>query len=544
MNISCLPNSKRGEVDLILFNGVIWTVNPNQPRAEAIAVSGGKIFAVGSTKAIQKLKGSATKSIDLQGAFVLPGFIDSHTHFLNGGFSLSNIQLYEVKSREDFVSRIKDKADSLGKGEWILYGDWDHQKFDPPQLPHKEWIDSVTQKNPVCINRHDGHMVLANTVVMKMAGITKDSLPPTGGEIIKDRVTGEPTGILKDAAMDLVFQHIPESSLDEKIKAAAAALEHAAQMGVTTIHDMNYEESALALEQLFKDKKLTARIHGYTPISQQKYFSTVKSNIPPNQFYLTLGGLKGFVDGSLGSATAFFFEPYTDNPLTSGLLAPDMFPDGEMERRILQADREGLQMAVHAIGDRANHLILDIFEKVIQKNGVRDRRWRIEHAQHLLPEDMERFVELGILASMQPYHAIDDGRWAEKKIGEDRARFTYAFQSLLDNGAVLVFGSDWTVAPMNPLLGIYAAITRNTLDGKNPDGWHPEQKISLEDAIRGYTFNGAYAEFSEGKKGTLEEGKYADIVVLGDNLFEISPVDISQTQVLMTIVGGEIVYKK
>lgn len=532
------------EIDLILFNGAIWTVNPNQPWAEAIAVSGEKIFTVGSSKAVQKLKGSTTKSIDLQRAFVLPGFIDSHTHFLNGGFSLSSIQLYEVRSREDFVSRIKDKADSLGKGEWILSGDWDHQKFDPPQLPHKEWIDSVTRENPVCINRHDGHMVLVNTVAMKMAGITKDSLPPSGGEIIRDRVTGEPAGILKDAAMSLVFQHIPESSLDEKIKAAAAALKHAAQMGVTTIHDMNYEESALALEQLLKDKKLTARIFGYTPISQHEYFSTVKSKIPPNQFYLTLGGLKGFVDGSLGSATAFFFEPYTDNPQASGLQAPDMFPDGKMENLILQADREGLQLAVHAIGDRANHLILDIFEKVIEENGVRDRRWRIEHAQHLLPEDMERFAELGILASMQPYHAIDDGRWAEKKIGKDRARFTYAFQSLLDKEAVLVFGSDWTVAPMNPLWGIYAAITRNTLDGKNPDGWYPDQKISLEDSIRGYTINGAYAEFAEGKKGSLEEGKYADIVVLSDNLFEISPVDIYQTQVLMTIVGGEIVYKK
>lgn len=270
----------------------------------------------------------------------------------------------------------------------------------------------------------------------------------------------------------------------------------------------------------------------------------MKSKIPPDQFYLTMGGLKGFVDGSLGSTTAFFFEPYTENPQTSGLLAPDMFPDGDLENRILQADRERLQLAVHAIGDRANHLILDIFEKAIKENGVRDRRWRIEHAQHLLPEDMERFAELGILASMQPFHAIDDGRWAEEKIGEDRARHMYAFQSLLDKEAVLVFGSDWTVAPMNPLLGIYAAVTRNTLDGKNPDGWYPEQKISIEDAIRAYTLNGAYAEFAEGKKGSLEEGKYADIVMLSDNLFKISPVDIPQTQVLMTLMGGKIVYKK
>lgn len=532
------------EVDLILVNGAAWTVNPDQPWADAVAISGENILAVGSSKAIQKMAGSATKSIDLNGAFVLPGFIDSHTHFLNGGFSLSSIQLYEIKRKEAFIAKIKERVGSLGKGEWILNGDWDHQEFDPPQLPHKSWIDSVTPENPVCINRYDGHMVLVNTVALRMAGITKDTLSPAGGEIIKDNLTGEPTGILKDAAMGFVSQYIPEYSLEEKVKAAAAALNYAAQMGVTTIHDMNYEESALALEQLFRDNKLTARIHGYTPISQPEYLPAVKSNIPPNQFYLTLGGLKGFIDGSLGSDTACFFEPYTDNPLTSGLLAPDMFPDGEMENRILQADREGLQLAVHAIGDKANHIILDIFERVIKKNGARDRRWRIEHAQHLLPKDMNRFVELGILASMQPYHAIDDGRWAAKKIGQDRARYTYTFQSLLDKDAVLAFGSDWTVAPMNPLLGIYAAVTRNTLDGKNPEGWFPEQKISLENAIRGYTLNGAYAEFAEDKKGSLEEGKYADIVVLQNNLFEIPPSVIPQTQILMTIVGGNIVYKR
>ncbi len=532
------------EADLVLLNGAVWTVNPDQPWAEAVAISGENILAVGSSKAVQKLKGTVTKSIDLQGAFVLPGFIDSHMHFLQGGFSLSSIQLYEVKSREEFIAKTKERADSLEKEAWILNGDWDHQKFDPPLLPNKSWIDSVTRNNPVFINCHDSHMVLVNSAALNMAGITKDTLSPEGGEIVKDSKTGEPTGILKDAAKGLVSKHIPESTFDEKVKSAAAALNHAAQIGLTTIHDMNYEESASALEQLFKDKKLSARIHGYLPISQHEYFSTIKSKIPPNQFYLTIGGLKGFCDGSLGSATALFFEPYADNPLTSGLLAPDMFPDGEMEKRILQADKEGLQLAVHAIGDRANHLILDIFERVIKQNGARDRRWRIEHAQHLLPDDMIRFAELGILASMQPYHAIDDGRWAEKKIGPVRARTTYAFQSLLEKKAVITFGSDWTVAPMNPLLGIYAAVTRNTLDGKNPEGWFPEQKISLEDAIRGYTLNGSYAEFSEEKKGSLEEGKYADIVVLNNNLFDIPQDDIPQTQVLMTIVGGKIVYRR
>ncbi|MFC2162007.1 amidohydrolase [Acidobacteriota bacterium] len=542
--ISCQPPSEKNDVDLILLNGMIWTVNPDQPWAEAVAISGGKILAIGSTNVVNKLKGSATKSIDLHGAFVIPGFIDSHTHFLQGGFSLSSIQLYEVKSQEEFVAKIRERVESIGKGEWILSGNWDHQKFDPPELPHKNWIDSVTPENPVCIYRHDGHMVLVNSLAMKLAGISVETLSPSGGEIIKDPLTGELTGILKDAAIGLVSKHIPESTLDEKVKAAAAALDHAAQIGVTSIHDMNFEESVQALVELFRDNKLTAHIHGYIPISQSENLSKVISKIPPNQFYLTIGGLKGFVDGSLGSETAYFFEPYTDNPLTSGLLAPDMFPDGEMEKRILQADKEGLQLAVHAIGDRANNLILDIFERVINQNGARDRRWRIEHAQHLLPEDMIRFSELGILASMQPYHAIDDGRWAEKKIGPARAQTTYAFQSLLDKKAVLVFGSDWTVAPMNPLMGIYAAVTRNTLDGYHPEGWFQEQKISLEEAIKGYTLNGAFAEFEEVKKGSLEEGKYADIVVLDKNLFDIPASEIPQTQVLLTIVGGEIVYKR
>lgn len=522
---------------------MVWTINPDHPWAEAIAISGENILAVGTSKSIQKLEGTATKSIDLHGAFVLPGFIDCHTHFLNGGFSLSSIQLNEVKSKEVFVAKIKEKADSFEKGRWILNGNWDHHKFESPRLPHKNWIDSVTPENPVCIHRHDGHMVLVNSVALKTAGIAKDTLSPAGGDIVKDQKNGEPTGILIDAAMSLVAPHIPEYTLNEKVKAAAASLDHAVQSGVTTIHDMNYENSALALEQLYRNKKLKARIYGYTPLSRFDCLSTVKLKIPPKQFYLILGGLKGFVDGSLGSASALFFEPYTDNPLTSGLLAQEMFPEGDMEKRILEADKAGHQLAIHAIGDKANHIILDIFENVIKENGARERRWRVEHAQHLLPEDIERFAELGILVSMQPSHVLDDGSWISKKIGQDRARFSYVFQSLLKEEAVLTFGSDWPVASMNPLLGIYAAVTRNTLDGKNPEGWLPEQKISLEEAIRAYTLNGAFAEFAERRKGSLEEGKYADIVVLDNNLFEISPSDIPQTRVLMTVVGGNIVYK-
>jgi predicted amidohydrolase YtcJ len=543
-SICCHIPAGREQVELILFNGSVWTVQSGLPHAEAVAVAGGKIYAVGSSKDILKLRSRKTRQIDCRGFFVLPGFIDSHTHFLYGGFSLSSLELYSAASKEEFISRIRDKALALSPGEWILNGDWDHQKFDPPQLPDKEWIDSITPDNPVWVNRHDGHMALANSLALKIAGVTKDTLSPPGGEVIKDPQTGELTGILKDAAMELVTSILPDPSLDEKIKAARAALKHAARLGITSIHDMNFEASYEALIQIRRSEGLTARLYGYVPIARPEIYSDIQSKLDSADGYLRLGGLKGFVDGSLGSSTALFFEPYADNPQTTGLLVPDMFPDGVMEERIRQAEENGHQVAVHAIGDRANNMLLDIYEKVIANSGNRDRRWRVEHAQHLLSEDIERFGKVGIFASVQPYHAIDDGRWAAKKIGRERTRFTYAFKSLLDNGALLVFGSDWTVAPMDPLIGIYAAVSRRTLDGKNPGGWHPEQKITLEEAIKGYTINGAYAEFSEQMKGTIEKGKMADMVVLDTDLFEASVEDILKTRVVMTIVGGRVVYEK
>jgi len=542
LSMCCQPPSGKEEADLILFNASVWTVNAGHPLAEAVAIAGDKILEVGSSDEILEYQGRKTNLIDCRGAFVLPGFIDSHTHFLSGGFSLSSVDLYSAASREEFVVRIKDKALTLSPGEWILSGDWDHQKFDPPRLPEKEWIDSVTPENPVWVNRHDGHMALANSLALKMAGVTGETISPFGGEIVKDPQTGELTGILKDAAMELVSSIIPESSLAEKVEAALAALVHAGRLGITSIHDMNFETSWEALLEIQRSGGLTARLYGYVPIDRPEIFFEIQSKLDSENGYLRIGGLKGFVDGSLGSSTALFFDPYSDNPETSGILAPSMFPDGIMEERISRAEENGLQVAMHAIGDRANNMLLDIYEKVIADRGIRDRRWRVEHAQHLLPEDMERFGSSGIIASVQPYHSIDDGRWAEKKIGPDRARSTYAFRSLLDKGARLAFGSDWTVAPMNPLAGIYAAVSRRTLDGKNPDGWHPEQIIGMQEAIQGYTIDGAYAEFSEQVKGTIEKGKLADLVMLDSDLFKISVEGLLKARVLMTIVGGRIVY--
>jgi len=543
--LALIPACRKGQAvaDLALLGGRVWTGDAGRPWAEAVAVRGDKIIAVGTAAEIRRLSGRETRVINPGEGLVVPGFVDSHTHFLDGGFALLSIHLREAKSRDDFIARIRDKAAGMTKGEWILNGDWDQQQFDPPELPRREWIDAVTPDNPVCVNRHDGHMVLANSLALAMAGITAKTPVPPGGEILKDPETGEPTGILKDAAMELVTRHISAPTLESKINAAEAALRQAAQNGVTSTHDMAYSTGNLGVyRELLDSRKLTCRIFLYIPIAEVDCFSRLSLKTPFGNDLLKIGGLKAFVDGSLGSSTALFFEPYTDDPRVSGIFAADMFPEGIMEQRIRAADAAGLQVAVHAIGDKANAVLLDIFEKVIAQNGPRDRRWRIEHAQHLRPADMERMARLGILAAVQPYHAIDDGRWAERKIGPERCRTTYAFRSLLDKGVRIAAGSDWTVAPLDPLAGIYAAVTRRTTDGKNPDGWYPEQKISLEEALRAYTTEGAYAEFAEGSKGAIKEGFLADLVVLDRNLFEISPEEISDVRVKMTLVGGRIIF--
>jgi predicted amidohydrolase YtcJ len=541
---ACQSSSVKEIADLVFLNGNLYTVDSALPRAEAAAVKDGRIIAVGSMAEIRTLAGEATEVVDLEGALMLPGFIDAHTHFLNGGFALADIQLRDARSREEFVSRIRARVARSEKGEWILNGDWDHTLFDPPQLPAKEWIDGFTRENPVCVNRLDGHMVFANSRALELAGITRDTPTPKGGEIVRDPSTGEPTGILKDEAMGLVTRHIPEPSLNEKKNAARAALKHAASLGVTSVHDMAYRDNFNVYRELLQEDALSARLCVYIPIAD------LDRGLPPDlgettdHDRLKIGGLKGFVDGSLGSFTALFLEPYTDDPRKSGILVADMFPDGIMEKRIREADALGLQVAVHAIGDKANRIILDIFERVIAENGERDRRWRVEHAQHLHPEDIARFGRLGILASVQPYHVIDDGRWAEIKIGPRRARTTYAFRSLLESGARLVCGSDWTVAPLDPLAGIHAAVTRSTLDGKHPWGWVPEEKISLEEAIEGYTLNAAYSEFAEDRKGSITPGKLADLVVIDRNLFDIEAGEIAGARVQMTVVGGRIVYRR
>ncbi|MEK6408489.1 MAG: amidohydrolase family protein [Acidobacteriota bacterium] len=530
--------------ELAIVNGRIWTGNKSRPWADAIASRGERIIAVGSNDEVKKLIDSKTRVIDLNGKLALPGFIDDHTHFIEGGFHLLSVELRDAATPEEFARRIKDRAAKLPAGRWITGGDWDHERWPGGPLPTKELIDRHTLNNPVFVSRLDGHMALANTVALRLAGITRETKDPPGGTIVRDGQTGEPTGILKDDAMDLVYRAIPQATEAERDEALKASLAEAARVGVTSIHDITPWHDYEAYKRFRGAGRLTVRVYARTPMSQWKRQADAVARQGKGDDWLRLGGLKAFMDGSLGSTTALFFEPFTDAPATSGLMVDDNIPEGKLKQNIKEADKAGLQCSIHAIGDKANNILLNYYQEVAKENGPRDRRFRIEHAQHLLPADISRIAKLGVIASMQPYHAIDDGRWAEKRIGPVRIRTTYAFRSLLDSGATLVFGSDWFVAPLSPILGIHAAVTRQTIDGRNPRGWVPEQKISVEEALRAYTSSCAYAEFAEKNKGSLEVGKLADVVVLSKNIFRLNPDEIEKTEVVYTIVGARVVYAK
>jgi predicted amidohydrolase YtcJ len=536
--ISCDPTHQI-KADLIVTNASILANAGKPERFEAMAVRGDTILALGSNKEILKYQDPATRMVDAGGRLILPGFIDSHVHFLQGGISLSSVLLKDAATREEFISRIRDFAKTLKPGEWILEGNWDHQNWGGA-LPSRSWIDEFTPDNPVFISRSDGHMALANTAALKAAGLSKNVREMEGGAIERG-ADGELTGIFRDNAMALVSRHIPDYTASQYDKALEAAMQYVAANGVTSVQHMGTISDIEVFQRALKAGRLITRIYATAPIPSWKQILEKKAELGPDNKWLKAGGAKIFADGSLGSHTAAFTEPYTDDETTSGFLMDD---EKNMQSQILTADSAGLQVVVHAIGDKANHLILNFYEETIRQHGPRDRRFRIEHAQHLLPADIPRFKELGVIASMQPWHQMDDGRWAEKSIGRFRIKTTYCFRSLLDAGAWLAFGSDWYVAPPVPVEGIYGAVTRQTLDGKNPGGWVPEQKISVEEAIRAYTIDAAFASFDENRKGTLEPGKLADFIILDGDLTRIPPEDIKSTKVLMTVVGGKVVYER
>jgi predicted amidohydrolase YtcJ len=524
---------------LAVVNARIWTGDARRPWADGMSISDDRIATVGSSAEVRKLTTPATRIIDAHGMMVTPGFIDAHVHFLAGGFGLSSVQLRTAKTPREFVRRIAEYARTLPAGAWITNGDWDHEQWGG-ELPRRDWIDSVTPNNPVWVNRLDGHMSLANSATLRVAGIAKATAEAAGGTIVRDE-DGEPTGIFKDNATSLVNRVQPDPPADAQDHALDAAMRYVAGNGVASVTHMGSWSDLTVFERARTGGRLTTRIYAAVPLSTWEQLRDTVQVRGRGDTWLKIGALKGFVDGSLGSHTAAMLDPFTDAPNDTGLFVNS--PE-QLYSWTSGADRAGLHVIVHAIGDKAIRTQLDIYERVEHENGARDRRFRIEHAQHIAPPEIPRFAVLGVIASMQPYHAIDDGRWAEKVIGHERGMGTYAFKSLLDQHTRLAFGSDWFVAPATPLEGIYAAVTRRTLDGANPNGWYPEQKITVEDALRAYTSGGAYASFDERDKGTLERGKLADFVMIDRDITRIVPEEIAQARVMMTVVGGRIIHSR
>lgn len=546
---SRVRHTKLSCATVILVDGKIWTGNAKQSETEALAMSGNRILSVGGSKEILKLRDSKTKVIDLRGRRAVPGFNDAHLHFYMGGASLAQIQLRQSKSAAELREALAAFARALPENEWILGGNWDHQNWTPAVLPTRELIDGITPHHPVFINRFEGHMTLANSLAMKLAGVGDDVTDVPGGEIVRD-TRGRPTGIFKDAARNFIERIIPFPSDEKILSAILTAQEHAALYGVTSVQDMGVlglhrargmRRVICAYQLLEKRKQLRIRMSVHLPLPEFAEFSDVAGYCSER---LQIHAIKSFADGALGSSTAWFCEPYSDDPASCGIPSDELADPERMYSLLEGADRAGLQLAVHAIGDRANRTVLSLYEKLRRRDRKRNGRLRIEHAQHLQPQDIARFSKLGVTASMQPYHCIDDGRWALQRIGERRAKTTYAFRSLLDTGVTLAFGSDWFVAPLNPLEGIYAAVTRRPLDGSQPDGWVPEQKISVAEAVRAYTLGSAFASKTEHIKGSLESGKLADIAVLSDDIFKIDPREIRNAKVDMTIFDGEVIYER
>jgi len=528
--------------DVIITNAKVWTSDKSHPTAQAVAVLGDRIVEVGSNSQIEVWRADKTRLIDAEGKLLLPGFNDSHVHFVSGGLQLDNVQLNDAKTPEEFARRIGEQAKKTSKGQWIQGGDWDETKWTPAQLPTKELIDPATPNTPVFVNRYDGHMALANSAALRLAGVTSKTPDPPGGTVVRD-AQGNPTGALKDAAMDYVYKVIPPLSRDQRRLAVKRALAHAASLGVTSVQDMNPEYDDIAMySEFLRRGELTTRIYAAPLITQVDDQAKLGIGRAFGGPYLRIGALKAYADGSLGSATAYFFESFSDQPANHGLLSDEMQPLSLMRTRMMKADAASVQLCTHAIGDQAISMILDLYGEISRSHGDADRRFRIEHAQHMAAKDFDRFAQLNVIASVQPYHAIDDGRWAEKRIGHDRASRTYAFRTFLDHRVRLALGTDWNVAPLNPMLTIYAAVTRATLDGKNPNGWFPGQKLTVAEAVEAYTMGSAYAEFQEKEKGSVTPGKLADMVLLSDDIFSIDPVKIREVKILKTIVGGKTIW--
>jgi hypothetical protein len=535
--------------DLVLVNGKVWTVDPAKPEAQAVAVWNGHILKVGTDAEIKALVGPATKVIDAGGKRVVPGFYDSHVHFLGGGLQLARVELKDCPDEAAFGKRLKAFDEKTPSGRWMLGGNWDHDRTFGGTLPTAEALDKYVPGRPVFLRRYDGHMGLANTAALKLARIGPNTRDPDGGVIGRLADGKTPSGILKDNAMDLIEKFIPEPDDAEIAEAVRAAMAACAEQGVTSVQDMDGSSPETrrklfrVLQRLAAKGELTTRIDLRWPIAAQKELANVGTEANFGGGFLRVGGLKGFMDGSLGSSTAKMFDPYVTDAKNTGVYVTK--PD-DMLALVKTADAARLGVCVHAIGDEANARLLDIFAEVDKQNGGRDRRFRIEHVQHLRPEDYPRFKQLGVVASMQPFHAADDARWAEGRIGAKRCESSYAFRSLLDAGAVLAFGSDWPVAPLDVAAGIDAAVNRRPLDSK-PDhpGWTPAQRITVPEAVAAYTLGSAFGGHQEKERGSLTPGKAADFVVLSRDILAAAEKDrIADTKAELTVVGGKVAFER
>ncbi len=532
--------------DRIWLGGTVWTGVPDRRTARALAAEDGRVVAVGSEDEVAALAGPDTVVEHLEGRTVLPGFVDAHAHVVSAGHALSRVQLRDADSREELAHRLAGWAARVPPGRWITGGGWDHELWGG-ELPRRSWIDDVTPEHPVLVHRLDLHMALVNSVALERAGIDGTTPDPRGGRIVRDEA-GRPTGLLKDRAIDLVARLLPAPGPGDRASSLQAAARHALSLGVTQLHDMGVverpEEAWANLEAYRAAEErgaLPVRIYAFVPIEDRARLSEHVAEHGRGSERLWWGGVKGFVDGSLGSGTAWMHDAFDDEPGNRGLPLGD--PE-KLRRAILDADSRGHQVAVHAIGDRANDWLLDVFQEVGETHGPRDRRLRIEHAQHLAPGAAERFGALGVLASIQPYHLADDGRWAERRLGADRASRAWAMASLLESGARLAFGSDWPVAPPDPILAVAAAVNRRTLDDGHPGGWVPAERIEREEALRAHTLGGAWAGRAGGWSGRLVPGARADLVVLDRDLFALATRDLGRARVDQTVVDGSVAWRR
>lgn len=538
----CVTSMDERPATLVIVNARVWTGTDRE--AEAVAVVDDRISAVGSNAAVRRLIRDQTRIIDAGGRRVIPGITDSHIHIVSGGLQLARLNLRDVQSRQAFVDAVASAAAGAPSNAWVLGGRWSVESWADPSPPRKEWLDSVTVGHPLFLSRMDGHQGLANSEALRLAGIDAHGPPdPTGGDIERDPTTHEPTGILKDAAMDLVSRLIPPTSDEDQYQALLRAMRHLNGLGVTCVHDVSGPEDLPAMLRAHDEGVMTVRIRKFLSVADWRTSIEEVRGFPINDAWLRVGGFKAYMDGSMGSRTAYMYRPYADSSpdadYPSGILSDQATPPKELRHMIETTDRAGLQSAVHAIGDEANHVLLDAYAAVARKNGSRDRRHRIEHAQHLLPEDIPRFAELGVVASMQPHHKADDGRYADKALGPDRLAGSYAFRSLMKSGALVCFGSDWPVVTCDPFAGMAAAVTARTLDGKT---WIGSESISIDDALRAYTINAARSGFAEDEIGTIERGKCADLVVLDRDILTVPPEQIEGTRAMVTVVGGRIVH--